>query len=57
MAKVFYTRKDLVSFGNYVIQLEKQKELQHIHIGITHANVENWLEESKVVTKAIADEE
>jgi hypothetical protein len=56
MAKVFYTRKDLVSFGNYLLQ-QQPYTMTIGKTDVTHADVENWLEESEVVTKAIADEE
>ena len=59
----YFNRKDLVSFGNYLLSDERKERFQNypeppsISLeerlrNVTHADIENWMEENK---KAVSD--
>jgi len=39
----YYNKKDLVSFGNYLLSKERNESVDELNKdGVTHADVENW---------------
>lgn len=39
----YYNKKDLVSFGNYLLSQERMKTTsKEFQEEVTHANIENW---------------
>lgn len=39
----YYNKKDLVSFGNYLLSEERKKQVSEVNQeNVTHADIENW---------------
>tara|TARA_R110001592_G_C13189769_1_gene752254 strand:- start:1121 stop:1276 length:156 start_codon:yes stop_codon:yes gene_type:complete len=44
----YFNKKDLVSFGKYLLSERRKSRVSEINQDkVTHADIENWLEEEK----------